>query len=62
MNKTLTLSDAVVRFLMEDRAPSASETNQKALNRVLRLFGPHRAVGLLSHDVLVLIRPVSLVY
>jgi site-specific recombinase XerD len=50
MNETLTLSAAVARFLLEDRAPATRTTYRKVLTQALAFFGPQRAVDLVTRD------------
>ena len=50
MNKPLTLSAAVERFLLEDRAPATRVSYRQDLDLAMRFFGPDRGIDLVTRQ------------
>jgi site-specific recombinase XerD len=50
MNNTLTLSAAVARFLLEDRAPSTRDTYRSVLSKALDFLGGDKHISLVTRE------------
>jgi integrase len=50
MNTPLTLSQAVERFLLEDRAPATRVSYHQDLDLAMRFFGPERGLDLVTRE------------